>query len=108
MKRSKIYVAGGKRPIWQTIVAAGIMTVGIYLAAIAIYYGFRAGTVFKGIMHGLEVLLYAIGFSTPFMITRGIHIDTEKSRFKNVYQLGTIKLGEWKPIIDPEYVSVFQ
>lgn len=108
MKQDKIFIAGGRRPLWQVIIAAALFTVGFFIFLKLSYDGYKRAVFFKGVAHGLEMLIYFWGAATGFTFTKGIQIDAQNSKFKNTFEIGPLKLGEWKKIPNPEYVSVFQ
>lgn len=108
MKNDKIFIAGGRRPLWQVLIAAVLFTIGFFIFVTLSYYGYQQRTLFKGVAHGLEMFIYFSGAATAFTFTRGIQIDAQNSKFKNTFEIGPLKFGEWKKIPNPEYVSVFQ
>lgn len=108
MKDAKIFIAGGRRPLWQVIIAAALFTIGFFIFVSFSYNGYQRGALFESFGHGLEVLIYFWGAAIGFTFTKGIQIDAQNSKFKNTFEIGPLKLGEWKKIPSPEYVSVFQ
>lgn len=108
MKNDKIFIAGRRRPLWQVLIAAALFTIGFCIFVSFSYHGYKRGPLFEGTAYGLKMLIYFWGAATAFTFTRGIQIDAQNSKFKNTFKIGPLKLGEWKKIPSPEYVSVFQ
>ena len=108
MKEEKIFIAGGRRPLWQVIIAAALFTIGIIILIGFSYQGYLRNKLFEGVGHGLEMLIYSWGAAIGFTFTKGIYVDVQNSKFKNTFEIGPLKFGEWKEIPSPEYVSVFQ
>lgn len=108
MKKDKIFIAGAGRPLWQLVLAAAFFTIGLFFFALASYQGYQKGMLFRGVANGLKFFIFLAGLATAFSFTRAIHIDPQKATFKNTFEIGPLKLGQWKKIPNPEYVSVFQ
>lgn len=105
--KSEIIISESNRPIWQIPVAAFLFTTAVGLAIMLIYKTQINNEQVTSIIGGFEpvILLTVIGIS--FCSRKRIYIDIKKSRFKPTVEVGSIKVGKWKTIINYEYVSVF-
>lgn len=105
--KSKIIISESNRPIWQIPVAAFLFTAALGLTIKLIYKTRLNNEQITSIIGGFEpvILLTAIGIS--FCSRKKIYIDIKNSRFKPSIEVGPIKVGKWKTIINYKYVSVF-
>jgi hypothetical protein len=59
---------------------------------------------FKGTAAGLVLILIAL----PFLVRKGIEINSEKKQFREIKSLFGVTIGKWKNLPTIEYVSVFK
>lgn len=101
-------ITEGKRPLWQTIIAALC-----YTCTLLFVYMFFKEVSFDGesIRAGAN-LLYAGSFlfviAVRFSLVKNVLFDLENKKYKHENQFGLIKLGKWEELPKIEYVSVFR
>lgn len=57
--------------------------------------------------HDLKGFIYLVAFGIAFSFHQSVYIDLKKSKFRSTFEVGPIKLGQWKTITNYEYVSIF-
>ena len=103
MKEKEIYISSGSRPFWQIVIASVCYTIVVF----SIY------KLIKGMLNDNPSILWFLGaiFSfvvgLQFSLTNSFRFDIEKKRFREDFHLGPFIYGEWEPLPDLEYVSVF-
>ncbi len=107
MKTPYIIVSDKNRSLGQTIIAALLFTTAfVFLFYVLITTEWSIKDT-RPLGHHLKtftgILIVAIGF----VFQKSVYIDLERSRFRNTFEIGPIKLGQWKTIKNYEYVSVF-
>lgn len=78
-------------PFWK-------ITIGIALILIGIY-----GILFISVLNGL--ILFVMSFL--LIRTDGSEIDLESKKYRKTHSFLGLKVGNWKPLPNVEYVSVF-
>lgn len=100
----------GRRPFWQTIIAASC-----YTAAIVILYLFYISSSID--LEGKKIILPIRMLELPFiLITLGIGFsvvndylfDFQNKQFRIIHNIGPIRWGKWRRINSLDYISVFQ
>ena len=105
--KSEIIISESNRPIWQIPIAALLFTGALALTVKLIYEVQLSNELGHPIVVDFEFILYLIILGIGFCSRKRIYIDIENSRFKSTFEVGPIKIGKWKTILDYEYVSVF-
>jgi len=105
--KSEIIISESNRPIWQIPVAALLFTVATALTIKLFYEAQLTNEHVRSMISGFESVVFLIVIGISFCSRKRIYIDIKKSRFKPTIEVGFIKIGKWKTIINYEYVSVF-
>ncbi|MDO5971553.1 hypothetical protein Q4Q35_17250 [Flavivirga aquimarina] len=100
-------VSEKQRPLWQRIVASLFFTAAIGFLAYTLYTAHWNDDNLINIGHDIKGVIYLIGFGIAFSFHQSVYIDIKKSKFRQTYEIGPIKLGQWKTINNYEYVSIF-
>ena len=108
MAKEHIIVSERKRPFWQVFIASFIFTIAIALLLWIIYKTFLRPEVYLASLSLSKIVLYLFVFGTFFCFRNSVYINLKQSRFRSTFEIGPIKLGQWKTINNYEYVSVFQ
>lgn len=108
MSKNPFIVSERNRPFWQIPIAALFFTASSGCVILAVYQMFSETSNGYTIGHLIEYAIYLFGLGTAFCFQKSVYIDIENSRFRSTFEIGPIKLGQWKTINNYEYVSVFQ
>ena len=108
MVKEHIIISERKRPFWQVFVASFIFTIAFALLIWVIYKTFLRPEVYLATLRLSKTVLYLFVFGTFFCFRNSVYIDLKQSRFRPTFEIGPIKLGQWKTITNYEYVSVFR
>ena len=104
---SAIIISESKRPYWQLVIAALLLTFAFYVLLISCL---DISWSFKDVLpmaHSLEFVVFISAIAIGFCSHKCVYIDIENSRFKPTMEIGFIKIGKWKTIKNYKYVSVF-
>ena len=102
-----IIVADRQRPLWQRIIASLLLTIAIvYLIYTIIYVKWVIEDPRNFGYHIKRAIILAT-FGVSFSFQKNVYINFKKSKFRSTFEIGPIKLGEWKTINNYEYVSIF-
>ncbi len=107
MADAHIIVSGSKRPFWQIFIASLIFTFAAVLLLWIIYNTFLRPEIYLTSIISSRVVIYLIAIGTFFSFRKSVYIDLGQSRFRSTFEIGPVKLGQWKTIHSYEYVSVF-
>ncbi len=102
-----IIISEKQRSLWQRIIASLFFTAAIILLVYILYTSHWSDDNLINIGHNIKGVIYLIGFGTAFSFHQSVYIDIKKSKFRQTYEIGPIKLGQWKTISNYEYVSIF-
>ncbi|MDO5978629.1 hypothetical protein [Flavivirga spongiicola] len=102
-----VIVSEKQRPLWQRIIASLFFTAAIGFLAYILYAAKWSDDNIKSIGHNIELVIYLVGIGIAFSFHQSVYIDIKKSKFRQTYEIGSIKLGQWKTISNYEYVSIF-
>ncbi|GAA3600394.1 hypothetical protein Q4Q39_12105 [Flavivirga amylovorans] len=102
-----IIVSEKGRPLWQRIIASLFFTTAIGLLAYILYMANWNDNNITDIGHSLESVIYLMGIGIAFSFHKSVYIDTKKSKFRQTFEIGPIRLGQWITISNYEYVSIF-
>lgn len=80
-----------KLPVWKVIIGFAFIFMSIYF--------FIEGTIFTG--------LWLLMLSFVLMRTDGSEIDLQSKKYRKTHSFLGLKVGQWKTLIDPMYVSIF-
>ncbi|WP_313804726.1 hypothetical protein [Flavobacterium sp.] len=106
-----IVVSEGKRPFWQTVIAAFLYTLCIGYLLYFCYLLFSRDFNYENLKitlgyfkDGVFILTLALSFS----IVRTLYIDFEREKLMTEYSVGLIRHKRYSEIPLLEYVSVFK
>ncbi len=102
-----IIVSESRRPYWQIPLATLFFTAGIGTLLYSIYRMHWNDASLKLLGHNIESVIYLFAIGIGLCYQKSVYIDIEKSRFRSTFEIGPIKLGQWKTIFNYEYVSLF-
>lgn len=108
MAKEHFIVSEHKRPFWQVFIASFIFTIALALLLWIIYNTFLKPEVYLATISLSKIVFYLFALGTFFCFKNSVYIDLKQSRFRSTFEIGPIKLGQWKTINNYEYVSVFQ
>jgi hypothetical protein len=111
LNQKEIVVSEGKRPFWQTIIAAFLFCCTIFLIFYIFYLLFMTGADPKGIkaVTGLiQMSIYAFMTGLSFSVVKTIYINIEKEKLKTEYSVGIFKISKYSQIPQLEYISVYR
>ncbi len=102
-----IIISESKRPYWQIPLASLFLTAGIGFLLYSLYKMHWNDDNLKPLGHNIESVISLIAIGVGLCYHKSVYIDTEKSKFRSTFEIGPIKLGQWKTISNYEYVSLF-
>jgi hypothetical protein len=102
-----IIVSEKQRPLWQRIIASLFFTAAIALLLYTLFKQNWSDENLINIGHDIKSGIYLIGFGVAFSFHQSVYIDIENSKFRATFEIGPVKLGQWKTISNYEYVSIF-
>ena len=105
--KPKIIISESNRPIWQIPVAALLFTAAVALTLKLFYEAQLTNEHVRSMIGGFESVVFLVGVGIAFCSRKRIHVDIENSRFKPTIEIGPVKIGKWKTIMNYEYISVF-
>ena len=95
------------RPLWQRLIAAAFFTTAIAFIVFTLYKRYSLDGNPINIKHTTEIFIYLISIGITFSFHKSVYINLKKSKFRSTFEIGPIKLGQWKTISNYEYVSIF-
>jgi hypothetical protein len=102
-----IIICERQRPLWQRVVASLFFTLAIaYLAYVIPYIEWNEKDP-RNIGYHIERFIILMTFGISFSFHKSVYIDLKNSKFRSTFEIGPIKLDEWKTINNYEYVSIF-
>lgn len=107
MKDEHIIISERNRPYWQIPIASLIFTSAIGLLIFYLYKTDWKDDHLIDLGHNIKSVIYLFAFGVAFCYQKSVYIDTKKSKFRQTFEIGPIKLGEWKTITNLEYISLF-
>lgn len=108
MDNPHMIVSENNRPFWQMPIASLFFTAAI---AVLLWILFHMEWSNWGLLRNtylLKITMYLLALGTAFCFQKSVYIDLKNSRFRSTFEIGPLKLGQWKTITNFEYVSVFQ
>jgi hypothetical protein len=102
-----IIVSERHRPLWQRVIASLFFTAAIMYFVYILLYAHWSDDNLINIGHHIKSVIYLFAFGVAFSFQKSVYIDLKNSKFRSTFEIGPIKLGEWKTIITYEYVSIF-
>ena len=102
-----IIVSENQRPLWQRILASLFFTAAIVLLVYILYNANWADKNLRHIGYNFNTVVYLTVLGIAFSFHKSVYIDIKKSKFRATFEIGPIKLGQWKTINNYEYVSIF-
>jgi hypothetical protein len=105
--KENIIVSEKMRPLWQRIIASLFFTAAIALLFYVLFKQNWSDDNSINIGHDIKSVIYLIGFGVAFSFRQSVYIDINNSKFRATFEIGSIKLGQWKTISNYEYVSIF-
>ena len=105
--KENIIVSEKIRPLWQRLIASLFFTAGIAFIAYALYTTNWTDENSINIGHHIKSFIYLMSFGIMFSFHQCVYIDTSRSKFRATFEIGPVKLGQWKTINNYEYVSIF-
>ena len=102
-----VIISESKRPYWQIPLASLFLTAGIGFLLYSLYKIHWNGPDLSPLRHNMESVLYLISIGICLCYQKSVYIDIEKSKFRSTFEIGPIKLGQWKTVSNYEYVSLF-
>ncbi|OMP32521.1 hypothetical protein [Mangrovimonas sp. DI 80] len=107
MNSNQLIISESPRPKWQIPIAALFFTAATYFIILIIFNVVWNDKTIRDIGLLFKFVVYLSVFGTSFCFQKSVHIDLKKSRFRSTFEIGPVKLGQWKTISSYEYVSVF-
>ena len=108
MKDNIIAVKDKKRPYWQLVGSALFFTLALLYFIIYIYNTTWSDKAYSSFVNKFEVVIYLIVIAIGFGFQKSVYINLSESKFRATFEIGPLRLGTWKTIKDPEYISVFK
>ncbi len=108
--QENIIISEGKRPFWQTCIAALFYTVTIALVLLIIiipYLEFNEASI-KACIDVIPFAVITFGFALRFSLIKNIYFDLDKKKYKKEFAVGLIKIGKWEHLPNIEYICVFR
>lgn len=105
-----IIATEGRRPFWHVLIAGACYTIAIALIVFAIYVAVNAENVKqgKGCIRTFEGAFIFFLTGLRFSVIRTLYFDPDKKKYKKESSVGPFHIGNWEPLPEVEYVSVFR
>ena len=107
----ELIVHEGKRPLWQSIVAAILFSLMFYLiyqsARLFYYFGYSDFTL-KSVPHLVYGIAYCLVLALGFSVVKSVLIDIDKDKLVSRFTLGPFSYDQLSAVPSLEYVSVFK
>ncbi|MGH2666255.1 hypothetical protein [Flavobacterium sp.] len=108
-----IIVSEGKKPFWQTVIAALLFMASIVFLFNFFYDLYVSGIAAetkttKRVIGYLKLSLFAFFGGLKFSLIKTLFIDSEREKLKTEYRVGIFKVNYYSEIPQLEYVSVFK
>lgn len=102
-----IIISERQRPLWQRIISSLLFTLAIaYLLYVILNVEWNENDP-RNFGYHLRRFIFLVTFGISFSFHKSVSIDLKNSKFRSTFEIGPIKLGEWKTITNYEYVSIF-
>ena len=108
MEYKDIYVSNGKRPLWQTIIAAMLFTASLYF-----FYLFftRFSTDveenYKGLGASIEVAIFCIAGAIGFSRVVDYKFNLKDRSYRIIYNFGLLNFGKDYQFESIDYIAVY-
>lgn len=92
---SAIIISESKRPYWQLVIAALLLTFAFYVLLISCL---GINWSFKDVLpmaHNLEFVVFISAIAIGFCSHKCVYIDIENSKFKPTMEIGFIIISKW-------------
>lgn len=104
-----MYVSNGKRPFWQTIIAAMFFTVAVYFLYLFFSQAFlMSSDNVKSFGAFLEAAAVSFTTGLGFSIVVDYQFDFDELRYKKLFCIGPIRVGRWNFFQALNYISVYR
>ena len=107
MKNDNIIISERPRSFWQIPLASLFFTAAIGLLVFTLYKMHWRDNELINFGHTLSDVFYLVAIGVTFCFQKSVYVDLKNSKFRSTFEIGPIKIGQWKTITDYEYVSVF-
>jgi len=110
MENEKVITVLRGQPSWQPLVAKTIVGIALFLLILAIYTAVDASeniSPTRSFFISFEIILLVSVVGLALLIRRTTTLDLGNNRYKNEFNLGWIKRGEWLNLPRLDYVAVF-
>lgn len=105
-----VIISEGRRPFWQTIIAALLFTATIvllFIAVVPLFVVFDMGT-FIGAVKFIFPAMLTFGYALKFSTINNVYFDLENRKYKKEIVVGPFKTGKWIELPEIDYISVFR
>ena len=108
--QENIIISEGRRPVWQTALAALFYTVALGLFLLILFLMFKSFGVktATGCVEIFSIALTAFIFGLRFSMINNIYFDFEKRLYNIEYAVGPVRIGKWEHLPNIEYICVFR
>lgn len=108
MENDLIIISERNRPYYQTILSALLFTAAVAYFIFYVYNAYWSDNTIRAIGYNFEVVIYLFGAGVAFSFQKSIYINLKALQFRSTFEIGPIKLGKWKTVPNPQYVSIFK
>ena len=110
--QNEIVVSEGKRPFWQTIMAALLYTLSVglllYFISFLFVVDYNNTKQLNGVVSFLKLSVFAFVGALQFSVVKTLYINLQKEKLKTEFAVGIFKYSYFSNIPVLEYVSVFK
>ncbi|MFL9837601.1 hypothetical protein ABS768_08835 [Flavobacterium sp. ST-75] len=105
-----VIISEGRRPFWQTIIAALFYTVtaGLLLMAVIAFFLELSMETLKGIIGIVSLSIVTFAYALKFSAINNVYFDLENRKYKKEIVVGPFKTGKWIELPEIDYISVFR
>jgi len=107
MDNGHFIVSERNRPFWKLIIASLFFTIAVAVLILHVFDVQWLDENIREIGGRFNLVIYLTVIGVGFSFQKRVHIDIKKSRFRSTFEVGPIKLGQWKTIKNYEYISIF-
>lgn len=110
--QNEIIVSEGKRPFWQTIIAAllYVFSIGLllYFISLLLVVDYDNTKQLNGASAFIKLSVFAFVGALRFSVVKTLYINLQKEKLKTEFAVGFFKYSYFSNIPVLEYVSVFK
>ena len=108
MENKEIYVSNGKRPLWQSFIAALLFTLSLYLGYLFFQnFEVNPGKNYKSIASPLELAIICFAGAIGFSRVVDYRFNLKAREYRVIYNFGLLNFGKTYQFNSVDYIAVY-